>query len=542
MFVDALKKHLDLILVLIFFFISFLLRSYEVKNIAPYPDESIYLIYSLKILSNDWIMPRDCMFYQPPFLFYVQAVLIHLFGGDLGVLRFVSVITGSLTVCFVYLIGKSLFNRRVGFLSAMVLAFLNFHILYSRIYMLEAATILFIVGSLYFFWKGYCEGAGMRYIYLAAIFHGLAIDTKYIGIVVLITIILFIVWTKRSWRALLDKRIIHFCIVSFLVVLPVLIMLYMNNVNILYYNIIERHKLLHGAPSSVSSVVNMSIIELILRGYWNYVEMITRGGYYLPWSLLLQIAALILFPVTILYHLPAFLKAKPSETFLLFFFLIGLLPLLFLGRYMYYLLYSLTGFIVLMSNLSVSAIDRLKDRSTINTSVIPRAVLVLLVFTLISSNVFIGAVSPVIDRGQFDGSNAALIYIDKRLAQDPRSMRSEMMGFVYRAGVGLSTTYIALNDIEHIDWEQGAIPVVMMRLKEEGEHKFLVLDLDTIKSWKPRFIVTSRMNYDTYFESEDKETLLRYYELVFSSKNTNPHEEEFIVFERKNDYMKNTSL
>ena len=541
MFEETLKKRLDIILVVIFFFVSFLLRGYEVKNIVPYPDESTYLVYSLKILSNDWIMPRDCMFYQPPLLFYIQAVIIHLFGGDLGVLRFVSVITGSLTVCFIYLLGKSLFDRRVGFLSAMFLSFLNFHILYSRIYMLEAATIFFIVGSLYFFWKGYCEDAGMRCIYISAIFHGLAIDTKYIGIIVLITIILFIVWTKRSWRALLDERIILFCIVSFLVVLPVLVMLYTNNVNIFYYNIIERHQILHGAPSRISSVADMSIIELISRGYWNYVEMLTRGDYYLPWSHLLQIAALITFPVTILYHLPAFLKAKPSETFLLFLFMVGLFFILFLGRFMYYLLYSLMGFTVLMSNLYISSIDRLKDHSTINIPAISRIFLVLLVFILIGSNIVIGTISPMIDKGQFGGSTAALLYIDKQLAQDPGSIRGEMTGFVYRAGMGLSTTYIALNDIEHIDWEQGAIPVVVMRLEEKGGYKFLTLDLDAIKSWKPMFIVTSRINYDTYFESEDKKTLLKHYELVFSSKNTNPHEEEYIVFERRSTFRESSN-
>lgn len=535
MFEETLKKHLDIILVVIFFFLSFILRGYEVKNIAPYPDESTYLIYSLKILSNEWIMPRDCMLYQPPLFFYIQAVIIHLFGGDLEVLRFVSVITGSLTVCFIYLIGKSLFDRRVGFLSAIFLSFLNFHILYSRIYMLEATAIFFIVGSLYFFWKGYCEDAGMRYIYLSAIFHGLAIDTKYIGIIVFITIILFIVWTERSWHALLDKRIILFCIISFLVVLPVLVMLYTNDANIFYYNIIERRQLLHGAPSHISSVADIPIIELISRGYWNYVEMLTRGDYYLPWPHLLQIVALITFPVTILCHLPAFLKAKPSETFLLFFFVVGLFFILFLGRFMYYLLYSLMGFTVLMSNLYISSIDRLKARS-INLSSIPSLFAILLAFVLIGSNIFIGAMSPVIDKGQFGGSTAALLYVDKQLAHDPGRVHGEMMGFVYQMEVGMSTTYITLNDIEHIDWEQGAIPVIVMRLEEKGMHKFLTLDSEVIKSWKPMFIVTSRMNYDTYFESEDKEILLRHYELVFSSKNTNPHEGEYIVFERKSTF------
>ena len=88
--------------------VATLLRGYDILNISPYPDESLYLIESLRLLSNDWVWPRESMFFQPPLFMYLEAATIRIFGSGLEVLRFISAIAGSLSVYLIYLLAFNL--------------------------------------------------------------------------------------------------------------------------------------------------------------------------------------------------------------------------------------------------------------------------------------------------------------------------------------------------------------------------------------------------------------------------------------------------
>lgn len=86
--------------------------------------------------------------FHPPFYYLVLKVWSNVFGSNEIVLRFPSIIFGLLTIYFVFLIGKELFNKRVGLIAGMLLATSGLHIYYSqeaRMYSLVALLISLLV-------------------------------------------------------------------------------------------------------------------------------------------------------------------------------------------------------------------------------------------------------------------------------------------------------------------------------------------------------------------------------------------------------------
>lgn len=525
------RSHVDALLVSAFFLTSVLLRGANILNTSPYPDESLYLIDSLNLICNDWVWPKESMLFQPPLFIYVQAIFIRLFGSGLEFTRYISVITGSLTVCLIYLLGKTMYDRRVGFLSAVFLGFLSYHIVYCRITQIEAIALFFITGTLYFFWKGYTEQK-IIYYFAAGIFQGLAIDTKYAGFTVLVAIIMFVLWNEKSWKALIDRKLIVFFVVSFLVFLPVLIMLYLNDVNIFYYNFIERQTMHYNSPSYFSSAAKLPVTDLIVRGFRNYVEMLTHDEYFVPWSPVFLMSAIVLFPCTVFYCIYSFLKKRQAESLLLIYFIISLALILFLYRFKYYLLYSLVPYVIMTSYLTVSSIDHIKR----NKSIIPlftRSLYIAMAAILICTNVFVGVMTPIHDKGEFDGFSIALQYVDRQLNEYSTSPNTKIIGFVHLAESSTSSTFISLHDVKNINWDYGFSPLIMMKMKKNGAQEVVMLDLDAIRKYEPVFLVTSKIDYDYYVGINERKELLKQYDLAFSSKMINPYEKEYIVFKRK---------
>ena len=104
-------------------------------------DEAINVVYAQT--SDFWwfITKYPVGDFHPPGWFAILWVWGHLFGFSEIMVRMPSVILGAATVGLTFLLGKELFNRRVGFLSAFLLAIAPLHVYYSqeaRMYVLAA--------------------------------------------------------------------------------------------------------------------------------------------------------------------------------------------------------------------------------------------------------------------------------------------------------------------------------------------------------------------------------------------------------------------
>ena len=86
--------------------------------------------------------------FHPPLYYLILKVWSSFFGTSEIALRLLSLIFGLLTIYFVYLIGKELFNKKVGLIVGVLLATSGLHIYYSqeaRMYSLVALLISYLV-------------------------------------------------------------------------------------------------------------------------------------------------------------------------------------------------------------------------------------------------------------------------------------------------------------------------------------------------------------------------------------------------------------
>ncbi|MBZ0293981.1 MAG: glycosyltransferase family 39 protein [Anaerolineae bacterium] len=94
---------------------------------------------------------------------YLQSMLVPIMGPELWAMRLVSVAFGTLTIPAVYLLGKSLFNRKTALLAALFLAAFPPHIHFSRTGINNIADPLFGVLALAFLVRGIKSGSYREY-------------------------------------------------------------------------------------------------------------------------------------------------------------------------------------------------------------------------------------------------------------------------------------------------------------------------------------------------------------------------------------------
>jgi len=130
----------------------------------------------LQILSLRPILePVIPVFWQDPQIFYLQ-------------LRVISALMGAVTVGLVYLIGKKLFDKKIGLWGAAFLAVYPFHNEISHFALLEAPLTFWITLSFLFSVLVFKRGRLRDYL-LAGLFAGFAASTKYNGALVVVPIV-----------------------------------------------------------------------------------------------------------------------------------------------------------------------------------------------------------------------------------------------------------------------------------------------------------------------------------------------------------------
>lgn len=120
---------------------------------------------------------------QPLFLWQI-ALSYKLFGVSVFALRLPSVICATLTVFFVYRIGKNFANQKIGFYSALFYGVLNYiNETLAAYYPTDHNDIIFlcyVTGSLWAFSEHILNPENKKWIVLIGVFSGLAILTKWL--------------------------------------------------------------------------------------------------------------------------------------------------------------------------------------------------------------------------------------------------------------------------------------------------------------------------------------------------------------------------
>ncbi len=137
---------------------------------------------------------------KPPMTYWLVAISYLIFGINEFATRFPIVLTALGSNILVYLIGKELFDRKVGIVAAAVMAFSFQFVINSRYASPEVPLTFFFTLTLYFFIVGY-RRRRFFYILLSYIALGLTILTKgYPYLIVIGAIVIFYLLFENGFR------------------------------------------------------------------------------------------------------------------------------------------------------------------------------------------------------------------------------------------------------------------------------------------------------------------------------------------------------
>lgn len=491
--------------------IAFVIRVAGVSKIGMYPDEADYRTWSNMILINNWVPVAEVFDYVNPFLSHLGALVTTFFGGDLNTLRMISVFFGTLAVPFLYLFGKTIYDRKTGVLAALLLCFSAYHCLFSRIFMLEALTFFFITAFLYFFWVSQSseEPKSTKYAIVAGAMLGLAVDAKYISLFLGPAIIAYVLWTNRfDFRALLDKRIVLTVIFAFLFFLPLLICLFYTGVGLhpLYYQSVERFSGASG-PSS-TRVSELPINVLLEKTVVKIPEVLAWGTHVLTpyWGWIFAFAVLILFILTAFYYIRSFMRRDKADSFLTI-SAYGFFMFVFVGcaGTKYYLIYSFPFLLVMFSHLGVKSFEALKSEN--NYKNIGRIFTIFLVAIMLFSSFATAVTSPHWDTGEYSWSTSGVEFIKNDVAKS---------GYDGRILIGrLSLSAIVGYSIYTSDLNATTFLIVTPTGKYSTE--LVEVDLEMINSRKPHYLIVEEL-YSYCLKGEVARAIYEDYSTVFYSK------------------------
>jgi 4-amino-4-deoxy-L-arabinose transferase-like glycosyltransferase len=491
----------DYLIVIGLFVISLSLRLYEYNKLPIYNDELIYSGFAFNTLAHGWIWQPENMV-EPPLFPYLIAIVTYLFEGSFEYLRLIPILFGSLTVIVIYFLGKILYGRGAGFLSALFLSFSSYHILYSKILMMEALVIFFIFSSLYFFWKSF-ENNELKSAYFSGILLGLALNTKWIALLVYPSLTLFLLWTKRKVGILLEKRIIIIYALSFLMLIPTLAILYKNSINLYDIFFKKEFTFVHDVPTlSYGS-------NLISRSFNKYLEVfiddLSPVTLSLPWLQVYRFSASLLIIATILFYIYFSLKGNKKDSFLMAIFgTFNLFVFFYIRKSPYYLLWALPAFLIMISNLILNSFNKLKmlyfnEKLKLSLIDITKIAILFIAIVFTVSYIQVGIFAPSKNMGDKSGFKTQVSAINNRIlpGESVASDRVEMIRYYF--------------------YQPEFYPV--------GQKIHIIPDIYLIRD-NPRFLILKKFSFDRKASSSDKKMIYEKYNLI-------SNENGILLYERK---------
>jgi 4-amino-4-deoxy-L-arabinose transferase-like glycosyltransferase len=187
------------------------------------PDEPVYAQTAREMLAaHDFISPRiygNFWYDKPPLYYWLVMGAFKFFGQTEFAARFPSALLAVCCALLVYFCGKSLFTRRIGLLSALVLSTSLEYFYLGRAAVTDMTLTFFLTASLLFYLR--------KKYYFAYAAVGMAVLTKGpIGIVLPIAIIFIQLILTHNLKALKELKIFSGGLLALIVFLPWYLMMY----------------------------------------------------------------------------------------------------------------------------------------------------------------------------------------------------------------------------------------------------------------------------------------------------------------------------
>ncbi|MDD3905828.1 MAG: glycosyltransferase family 39 protein [Candidatus Omnitrophica bacterium] len=185
------------------------------------PDETFYAQTAKEMLhSGDWVTPSlygKPQFEKPILIYWLVGASYKIFGVNEMAARFPSAVFAFAGVIAIYFLGSLLFNRRAGFLCAVILAANIEYVILSRACITDMAlTVSMLFGVLFFFY-GYLKNKRYFYVLSSAAF-GLAVLAKGPIAIALPAVIFFVFLLLNKDLGRIKKMPLLLCIAVFVLV------------------------------------------------------------------------------------------------------------------------------------------------------------------------------------------------------------------------------------------------------------------------------------------------------------------------------------
>jgi 4-amino-4-deoxy-L-arabinose transferase-like glycosyltransferase len=277
------RKEWAVILFLIIF--TALLYGYRMGALSlTDPDEVFYAQTAKEMLRHHtWSVPY--IFGQPqfekPILFYfLLAIAFKLFGVSAAVARFWPALFGIIGIVLTYLLGRQMYNRRVGIIAALTLATSLEYLALARGVLTDVVFSVLLLGAFYGFYMGYMNVLKRRNWFLSSFaFAALATLTKGpIGIMLPVGVIVLFLALRREIKVFFSREVAQGLLLFALIALPWYIWI-LKNFGVQFVNeFIIRDNIYRF----------FFIAEHPGNNTWYYYLTSTLGGF-LPWSVFLVI-------------------------------------------------------------------------------------------------------------------------------------------------------------------------------------------------------------------------------------------------------------
>lgn len=184
------------------------MRFYHINKESIWLDEGYTIHISANII--DFLSSKEKLktgYFEttPPLYFIVMHYWIKLFGTSEQSIRIPSAIAGIISLYLIYLLGKSLYDRKTGVIAALLLSISTYHVINvcqeARAY---AFLNLFTLLSSYFLWKA-MENGTIRNVILYTVFSILLIYTHYYSVFIILAqniyILIILAFYRQSMKS-----------------------------------------------------------------------------------------------------------------------------------------------------------------------------------------------------------------------------------------------------------------------------------------------------------------------------------------------------
>jgi len=241
-------------------------------------DESEHLLMAKHIAfdtpKTGWNESREILL---PLVF---SIFFKIFQSEVAV-RFLQVIFSFLIVLLTYLVGKEIFDKKVGLIAALGMAVSSELLFWTYRFGLEPIGVTLSLTTILFFWKGYVKKEKPYFIFLAAIFGSLAFMASAKEVLIILAIFFFLVFTD-NFRFLKDKKILVWLLIGLALLIPYMV----------YY------KSVTGSFLPRSAATGVALGESLASNQWSWGNFLFFIKYIptylqLPWLILFLIGLII---------------------------------------------------------------------------------------------------------------------------------------------------------------------------------------------------------------------------------------------------------